>query len=97
MPKPERCSRGADGQNLSGGTYDSNLSFIQSLTEALKLVPTAALLGAGGFFVGHWLAGPLLGLPLAAMATTAVLAAEAALGIRVLGRILEGYDASAEG
>lgn len=35
-----------DGQNLSGGTYDSNLSFIQSLTEALKLVPTAVLLAS---------------------------------------------------
>ena len=27
-----------DSQQLSGGTYDSNLSFIQSLTEAAKLV-----------------------------------------------------------
>ena len=44
-----------------------------------------------------FLAGPLLGLPLAALAATAVLVAEAALGIRVLGRILEGYDASTEG
>jgi predicted AAA+ superfamily ATPase len=27
-----------DSQQLSGGTYDSNLSFIQSLTEAAKLL-----------------------------------------------------------
>ncbi len=31
---------------LSGGTYDSNLSFIQSLTEAAKLVPNAVVLAS---------------------------------------------------
>ncbi|WP_250846938.1 ATP-binding protein [Aquisphaera insulae] len=31
---------------LSGGTYDSNLSFLQALTEAAKLVPTAVLLAS---------------------------------------------------
>lgn len=36
----------AEGQTLSGGTYDSNLSFIQSLTEAAKLVPNAAVLAS---------------------------------------------------
>ena len=35
-----------DGQYLSGGTYDSNLSFVQALTEAMKLVPTAVLLAS---------------------------------------------------
>ncbi len=35
-----------DNQNLSGGTYDTNLSFVQALTEALKLVPNAVLLGS---------------------------------------------------
>jgi predicted AAA+ superfamily ATPase len=35
-----------DGQALSGGTYDSNLSFVQALTEATKLVPTAILLAS---------------------------------------------------
>jgi len=29
-----------NGQTLSGGSYDSNLSFVQALTEAIKLVPT---------------------------------------------------------
>lgn len=33
-------------QALSGGTYDSNLSFIQSLTEAAKLVPNAVVLAS---------------------------------------------------
>src|SRR5712691_11431404 len=33
-----------DSKTLSGGTYDSNLSFLQALTEALKAVPTAVLL-----------------------------------------------------
>lgn len=31
---------------LSGGTFDSNLSFIQALTEALKAVPTAVMLAS---------------------------------------------------
>jgi predicted AAA+ superfamily ATPase len=36
----------ADEQTLSGGTYESNLSFVQSLTEAVKLVPNAVLLAS---------------------------------------------------
>lgn len=35
-----------EGQNLTGGSYDSNLSFIQALTEAVKLVPTAIMLAS---------------------------------------------------
>lgn len=35
-----------EGQLISGGTYDSNLSFIQALTEAVKLVPNAVLLAS---------------------------------------------------
>lgn len=36
----------SDAQVLSGGTYDSNLSFVQALTEAAKLVPTAIVLAS---------------------------------------------------
>lgn len=35
-----------EGQTLSGGTYDTNLSFVQALTEAVKLVPNAILLAS---------------------------------------------------
>ena len=35
-----------DGKTLTGGTFDSNLSFVQALTEALKAVPTAVLLAS---------------------------------------------------
>ncbi|UUZ46680.1 DUF499 domain-containing protein [Massilia sp. B-10] len=35
-----------EGKILSGGTYDTQLSFVQSLTEALKAVPTAILLAS---------------------------------------------------
>lgn len=35
-----------EGKVLSGGTFDSNLSFVQALTEALKAVPTAVLLAS---------------------------------------------------
>lgn len=35
-----------EGNTFSGGTYDSNLSFIQSLTEAAKLVPNAVVLAS---------------------------------------------------
>jgi len=34
------------GQQYLGGTFDSNLSFIQALTEALKAVPNALLLAS---------------------------------------------------
>jgi predicted AAA+ superfamily ATPase len=34
------------GERLTGGTYDTNLSFIQALTEAVKLVPNAILLAS---------------------------------------------------
>ncbi len=36
----------SDSQVLSGGTYDTNLSFVQALTEAVKLVPNAMLLAS---------------------------------------------------
>ena len=35
-----------EGKTLAGGTFDSNLSFVQALTEALKVVPTALLLAS---------------------------------------------------
>lgn len=35
-----------EGQALTGGSYDSNLSFVQALTEAAKLVPTAIVLAS---------------------------------------------------
>jgi uncharacterized protein len=35
-----------DGQSLAGGTYNTNLSFVQALTEAVKLVPNAVLLAS---------------------------------------------------
>src|SRR5262249_56345840 len=35
-----------EGQTLSGGTFDSNLSFAQALTEAVKLVPGAIVLAS---------------------------------------------------
>lgn len=33
-------------KSVTGGTYDSNLSFVQALTEAMKAVPTAVLLAS---------------------------------------------------
>ena len=36
----------ADGVSLSGGSYDTNISFVQALTEAVKLVPTAVVLAS---------------------------------------------------
>lgn len=35
-----------DGKTLSGGTYDSNMSFLQALTESVKQVPNAILLAS---------------------------------------------------
>jgi len=36
----------AEGATLTGGTYDSQLSFVQALTESLKAVPNAVLLAS---------------------------------------------------
>lgn len=35
-----------DGKTHAGGTFDSNLSFVQALTEALKTVPNAVMLAS---------------------------------------------------
>ncbi|MFW9602571.1 MAG: ATP-binding protein [Prevotella sp.] len=35
-----------EGKSLTGGTFDSNLSFVQALTEALKTAPKAMLLAS---------------------------------------------------
>ncbi|MFZ4535579.1 ATP-binding protein [Propionivibrio sp.] len=35
-----------EGKALTGGSFDSNLSFVQALTEALKAVPNAVLLAS---------------------------------------------------
>jgi predicted AAA+ superfamily ATPase len=35
-----------EGKSLAGGTFDSNLSFIQALTEGLKAVPNAIMLAS---------------------------------------------------
>ena len=35
-----------EGKSYSGGTFDSNLSFVQSLSEAVKLVPNAVILAS---------------------------------------------------
>lgn len=35
-----------EGPPLSGGTFESNISFVQALTEAAKLVPTAVVLAS---------------------------------------------------
>lgn len=35
-----------DGKTVTGGTFDSNLSFLQALTESLKAVPNAVLLAS---------------------------------------------------
>ena len=35
-----------EGQVLTGGTFESNLSFIQALTEAAKLVPNSIILAS---------------------------------------------------
>ncbi len=36
----------SEDRRFSGGTYDSNLSFVQALTEAIKMVPDAMLLAS---------------------------------------------------
>lgn len=35
-----------EGKSLTGGTFDSNITFVQALTEAMKAAPQAVLLGS---------------------------------------------------
>ena len=39
-------SQFADGRQYNAGTFESNIAFVQALTEALKTVPTAVLLAS---------------------------------------------------
>ena len=46
------------GEHYKGGTFDSNISFVQALTEAMKAVPTAILLASLPGQVGPLANGP---------------------------------------
>lgn len=71
------------------------LGLAQLLAAAVAWLP-AALLGVAAFFLGNWMGGLLLAVPLAALFASAVLIGEAAAGIWGLGKLFERYDASAE-
>jgi hypothetical protein len=67
----------------------------QLLVLLVALVPAAALF-AGVFFLGKMMLATAIAIPLASIAATLVLAAEAALGIMLLGWLFDRFDVSAE-
>ena len=67
----------------------------QLLVFIVSLLPAAALF-AGVFFLVRMLLGVAIAIPLASVAAAVVLAAEAALGVMLLGWLFERFDVSAE-
>lgn len=67
----------------------------QVLVFIIALLPAAALF-AGVFFLVKMLLGAAIAIPLASVAAAIVLAAEAALGVRLLGWLFERFDVAAE-
>jgi hypothetical protein len=61
----------------------------------VALLPAAALF-AGVFFLAKIMLGMALALALASLAASLALAAEAALGVMLLGWLFERFDVSAE-
>jgi hypothetical protein len=69
---------------------------LAQLAALLVALAPAAGVGLLVFFAGRWVAGTELGLIAAGILAGAILAVEAAFGVRLLGRLYDGYDASAE-
>ena len=67
----------------------------QLLVLALALLPAAAAF-AGVFFMLNLAFGAAAAVPLAALAATIVLAAEAGLGVMLLGKLFERFDVTEE-
>jgi ABC-2 type transport system permease protein len=67
----------------------------QLVVFMVAMVPAVALF-AGIFFLVKWLVGLAAAIPLASMAATIVLAAEAAVGVALLGWLFERFDVSGE-
>ena len=67
----------------------------QFLVFVVSLVP-AGVAFAAVYFGAHLWTGLVVAVPLAALAAALALAAEAGLGIRLLGRLFEKFDLSAE-
>ncbi len=89
-------------QTTRGGTHGieaigQRLIFMigQLFVLLVGLIPPAALF-AGVFFGAKMLLGTAIAIPLAAVAAAVVLAAEAVLGIMLLGWLFERFDVSAE-
>jgi len=67
----------------------------QMLVLVLALLPAAAAF-VGVFFLLNFTLGPAVAVPAAALAATMVLAAEAGLGVMLLGKLFERFDVTEE-
>jgi hypothetical protein len=67
----------------------------QLVVLAVALIPAGVLAGVI-IFLGGWLGGAVIAVPVAAVAAAFVLAAEAGLGMMLLGKLFERFDLSSE-
>ena len=67
----------------------------QILVLLLALVPALAAFAAV-YFPMKWVLGPIFPVPFASLAATIILAAEAWLGVRLLGKLFERFDVTEE-
>jgi hypothetical protein len=67
----------------------------QLLVLLLVLLPAAAAF-VGVFFLLYFAFGPATAVPLASLAATIILAAEAGLGVMLLGKLFERFDVTEE-
>ena len=67
----------------------------QMLVLLVALLPAAAAF-VGVFFLLNFTLGPAVAVPAAALAATLVLAAEAGLGVMLLGKLWQRFDVTEE-
>jgi hypothetical protein len=71
------------------------ISSLATIVSLLIAAAPAALLFLVAWFAGHWLVGQAI-IPIAALIAALGLLAEAAIGIFLLGRVFDKFDASKE-
>jgi hypothetical protein len=84
---------GAHGIEATGQRIIFALGQLLALTVALL---PAVVVFAACFVLGRWFAGVVVAIPVAALASAAVLVIEAGAGVLLLGRSFERFDISVE-
>jgi hypothetical protein len=94
---PAWAKPGKDARHAGFKAFGQRLIFgLAMFAAGLVAITPAGAIGAAVFFVTQWIAGTGLALVASGLFAAAVLVIEAAAGVRLLGRLYESYDASAE-